>query len=98
MHVLVARLITKKQALSACHAATSSKLETVGVQFPEPVSDARRLQAEAKNKSGVEIAQEGRFQDAIAEFDAAIQLNPKHIEAFTNRGSAYFEMGGQTCL
>ena len=41
---------------------------------------------------GVELRDQENFQEAIAEYDQAIQLYPKS-EAYNHRGNAYFDLG-----
>ena len=38
---------------------------------------------------GVALAQQKQYDAAIAEFNAAIQANPKNVRAYVNRGTAY---------
>jgi type IV pilus biogenesis/stability protein PilW len=42
---------------------------------------------------GVELFQKGRLDQAIAEFNQAIELNPRDAEAYNYRGSAYLKKG-----
>ena len=44
-------------------------------------------------RKGMELDDEGRWQEAIAEFDKAISLNPNHVDALAQRGYAYAELG-----
>ena len=38
---------------------------------------------------GVELAQQHKYDEAIKEFNAAIEANPKSAKAYLNRGTAY---------
>jgi tetratricopeptide (TPR) repeat protein len=42
---------------------------------------------------GVALYQKGRLDQAIAEFNKAIELNPRDAEAYNYRGSAYLKKG-----
>ncbi len=42
---------------------------------------------------GVEYGQQGRFDDAIAEYSKAIELDHNFAEAYSNRGNAYRALG-----
>jgi type IV pilus biogenesis/stability protein PilW len=42
---------------------------------------------------GVALYQKGRLDQAIAEFNKAIELNPRDAEAYNYRGSAYLQKG-----
>ena len=47
---------------------------------------------EAYNK-GMEYYEKGMWDEAIVEFDKAIQLNPNNAKFYNNRGLAYFFKG-----
>ncbi len=44
-------------------------------------------------KSGAELQEQGRFEEAIAEFNEAIRINPKLEWAYVSRAFSYSEMG-----
>ncbi|MCH7577185.1 MAG: tetratricopeptide repeat protein [Chloroflexi bacterium] len=48
---------------------------------------------EEHSRRGLELRAKGKWQDAIREFDAAIELNPSHALAHAERGFAYGELG-----
>lgn len=50
-------------------------------------------EAQQRSHAGVELAEEGRREEAIAEYDAAIRLNPQIADAYYNRGVAYANLG-----
>ena len=45
-------------------------------------------EADQRDNAGREPQQEGRFEDAIAEYDEAIRLDPQDAGAYINRGNA----------
>ena len=49
--------------------------------------------AESHNSDGVKYFEEGRFEDAIAEYDEALRLDSQYAVAYYNRGAAYFTLG-----
>lgn len=51
--------------------------------------NAAAIQAVKSNNSGVDSYMAGRYQKAISEFNEAVRLNPKYIDAYSNRGAAY---------
>lgn len=42
---------------------------------------------------GIEYRMQGKFDEAIAEFNKAIEINPNDAQAYNNRGEAYFHKG-----
>jgi tetratricopeptide (TPR) repeat protein len=61
------------------------------INRPQPTN--RLSDAAAYNDRGNERATAGDIQGAIADFDEAIQLNPKFTEAYNNRGNARVILG-----
>ena len=51
------------------------------------------LAARQHNNRGMALANEGRYEDAIAEFTEAIELDPAYALGYNNRGWAYSEKG-----
>ena len=45
---------------------------------------------------GVELAQQHKYDEAIKEFTAAIEANPKSAKAYLNRGTAYRALARNT--
>ena len=50
-------------------------------------------ESEEHDAAGVELDLEGRFEEAIAEYDMAIRLDPQLASAYVNRGKAHNELG-----
>ena len=50
-------------------------------------------EAEKHYIDGVGLYEEGRLEEAIAEYDQAIELDPQYALAYTNRGNAYAGLG-----
>jgi len=48
--------------------------------------------AEEHCNAGVELGNQGRLREAMAEYDKAIHLDPQLAEAYSNRGTAYAQM------
>lgn len=73
----------------------SSALAACGAIPPSPVAP-RATTSEAVNEHflrGNELAQEGRFEEAIAEYQAALETDPDSVSAMVNLGIAYYSMG-----
>lgn len=49
--------------------------------------------AAAFNQRGIAYGRQGDYQHAIADYDEAISLDPKHVSAYNNRGIAYARSG-----
>lgn len=45
------------------------------------------------NKMGIQLCNQGRFEEAVGCFDRAIELCPKFANAYCNKGNALKEMG-----
>ncbi len=52
--------------------------------------------AEAYNNRGVAYKSLGNYTQAIADFNKAIEINPRLGEAYNNRGVAYKNLGKYT--
>jgi tetratricopeptide (TPR) repeat protein len=50
-------------------------------------------QAERHVNQGIEFHKQGRLDDALSEFDRAIELDPKLAKAYGNRGWVYWQRG-----
>ena len=48
-------------------------------------------EAEQLNNVGVGLYEQGHLEEAIAEFDEAIHLDPQFALTYTNRGAVYLE-------
>ena len=55
--------------------------------------ETTRLLAIAHNNRGNAFAEKGDYDYAIADYDAAIKLNPTYARPFNNRGLAYQKKG-----
>ena len=49
-------------------------------------------EAEEHFNAGVELQERGKWEEAIAEYDEAIRLDPKFADAYYNRGNAYADL------
>jgi len=58
-----------------------------------PALPARASKAEAHNASGVDLAQAGNIEGAIAEFRRAVAADPKSFKAHNNLGVLYKQKG-----
>jgi len=50
-------------------------------------------EAETRYDQGVFFQQQGQHEEAIAEYDEAIHLDPQYVDAYTNRGIAHQNLG-----
>ena len=50
-------------------------------------------EAVAHFEAGAALQETGQLEEAIAEYDEAIRLNPKDAFAYSNRGKAYNDLG-----
>ena len=49
-------------------------------------------EAEEHFSAGVQLQNQDRWEEAIAEYDEAIRLDPQNTDAYSNRGFAYFKL------
>ena len=49
--------------------------------------------AEWHFNQGNKLAEQGRYEQAIEDYDQAIRLNPEDADAYYNRGIVYYELG-----
>ena len=49
-------------------------------------------EAEKHYQAGLRLQEQGRLDEAIAEYDQAITLNPESAEAYYYRGNAYIDL------
>ena len=68
---------------------------TVAANPPStPTPDPAQLQdAQVHFDAGLKLREQENFEEAIAEYDQAIQLYPKFPEAYNNRGAIFFHLG-----
>jgi len=50
-------------------------------------------EAVAHHNRGIEYLYNGDLEQAISEFDQAIEIDPQHAKAYKIRGFAYFDKG-----
>ncbi len=50
-------------------------------------------ESESHYNAGAELHEQGRWEEAIAEYNKAIELDPNLAIVYNNRGAAYFETG-----
>ena len=62
-----------------------------------PIGEAKQAgdTSSDHNNKGVELAQQNKYEDAIKEFNLAIQANPKNANAYVNRGSIFRTLHAQ---
>jgi tetratricopeptide (TPR) repeat protein len=60
---------------------------------PARVAESSRDNASEYYQRGMESFRLRQFAKAIADFSRAIELDPKYVEAYANRGYAYSEQG-----
>ena len=88
-----APLPTQRPAAEATAATTAVSVATP-TPVPIPTVSIRRLsEAEDRIIAGNDFAMQGRFEEAIAEYDQAISLDPQLAMAYGNRGAAYNDLG-----
>jgi tetratricopeptide (TPR) repeat protein len=72
--------------------ASARRLQSVGADeyasalnaFMELLSEYPEF-ADVRNKAGLSLAMVGRLEDALEQFDAAVEINPTYAEAHLNR-------------
>ena len=67
-------------------AAIIFSLTILGAEAKPPAGSS---DASSHVNKGVELAQQHKYDDAIKEFNAAIEASPKSAKAYLNRGTAY---------
>jgi len=103
--VACALLLAISLALAGCETATNimgkqgTGIAEVANQSPQEASanlasltdviQRNPTSAEAYNTRGVAYAKIGKFQEAIADFNQSIKLNPNNAASLTNRALAY---------
>jgi tetratricopeptide (TPR) repeat protein len=71
-------------------------LALAGCGIPEPTAAptaTTALTAEEHFLQGNTYAQNGQFEEAIAEYLAVLEIEPDHVSAMTNLGVAYYNTG-----
>ena len=54
---------------------------------------ALRSEGNRHIKSGISLSEQGRLTEAVADFDEAIRLDPKLVQAYYHRGNVYRSLG-----
>ena len=68
-----------------------SRIIKSGRLFGKPIS--KKHHAIVYSNRGIAYRKKGQYDRAIADFDTAIKLNPKIVQAYYNRGVAYGKKG-----
>lgn len=58
-----------------------------------PATDGDAVSADEHFQRGNEYTQQGMFDEAIAEYQAAIEADPENVSALTNLGVAFYNVG-----
>ncbi len=66
---------------------------TVGLCYCEAWGSVDKERAISHYTTGCRYLEKGQWDKAIAEYNEAIKLHPKYVEAYFNRGNAYDEKG-----
>ena len=75
-------------------ALTAFPTEIVTPTPAPPTPDPTQIaQAEKHVATGLKLRDQDKLEDAIIEYDRAIELNPAYAEAYNFRGNSYFELG-----
>ncbi len=90
--ILIAYLIARLLLWKAIEADIALVLESAS-EFNWPGEEPRAEVQEQLFQRGRELGDKGRWQEAIAEFDKAITMNPNYGDALDQRGFAYAELG-----
>ena len=78
--------------LAACgQAAPTSELQPTAEPTAEPATEPDT--AEEFFQAGNQHAQAGELEEAIAAYEAALELEPGYVSAMTNLGVAYYNIG-----
>ena len=87
----------------AAHAQPNADFKACGEQKGEPAiqactrvidsKDAKVKMEHAYFNRGVEWSGQNKYDNAIADYTAAIKIDPKYREAYNNRGNAYRRKG-----
>ncbi len=85
--LLLAGLVTL--VLLTVYPSLKRRVQDSGVISKQTVPD----KAEAYYQDGLRQFEAGDYKSAIANFDKAIQIDPKREKAYNNRGKAYYKMG-----
>jgi Flp pilus assembly protein TadD len=57
--------------------------------------EQKPLSAEAYRNRGITYGERGQYDQAISDFNKAIEINPRDAYAYNNRGTAYMKSGNK---
>jgi predicted O-linked N-acetylglucosamine transferase (SPINDLY family) len=77
----------------AAHAARQATPTPTAGALPPPVSPATTDAARAEYQLGNDLAKAGHFTEAIAHYEEALRLDPRHVNAHVNLGTAQHRLG-----
>jgi tetratricopeptide (TPR) repeat protein len=83
-------MIDKRETSEMERIAVRQKLDHI---IAQPAVTADQLDAQDHLERGLAHFRQGQYSAAVAEFDRAVQLNARYVEAYYNRGEACYQQG-----